>query len=134
MVSRDATLQIGALAVGFSLLVLWSLTNDGAAGESGFGAVALLFGLGWTFVVLAGAHLYLAARGAGGTIPVEARWRFVGLVALVLVLSALAVGLTAVEPVLGVRPELPVYATIAGLVVGYFLFEAREGYRDSQRS
>lgn len=129
VISRETTVQAGAVIVGVGLLLVWSAL-DGRFGPASSEAtvVDVLFGFGWTFVVLAGAHLYLARRGEDGMVPVDARWRFVIVVAASLGLFALAAVLTGAEPVAGVEPQLPVYATLATLLVGYFLYEAREGY------
>lgn len=131
MVSRDTAVHLAAIAVGFGVLAVWSLV-DGGLGLDGDGpsvlGIALAFG--WYFVVFAGAHLYLAARGEAGMVPTATRWRFVAVVAAALLLAGLGLALTAVESIFGLRPELPVFATAIGLFVGWFFYEARAGYRD----
>lgn len=129
MVSRDTQVQAGAVAIGVALLLGWSLVDGGSnAGESGVPIAETMFSLGVTFVVLAGSHLYLASRGEAGIVPVDARWRFVAVVATTLVLSLAAILLTEVEPVAGVEPHLPVLGVLAAVLAGYFVYEAREGY------
>lgn len=129
MVSRDSKLQAGALLVGIVLLVVWSLVDGGADSPGTGPALAdTLFGFGSAFVLLAGSHLYLASRGEGGMVPVDARWRFVVVVAVSLVLLLVGATLTAAEPVGGVEPALPVFGALLALLGGYVLYEAREGY------
>lgn len=129
MVSRDTAVHLAAIAVGFGALAVWSLV-DGGLGGDGPSVLGVALAFGWYFVVFAGAHLYLAARGADGMVPTATRWRFVAVVAATLILSGIGLALTAVEPIFGLRPELPVIATAIGLFVGWFLYEARAGYRD----
>lgn len=129
MVSRDTVAQIGAILVYVVLLVVWTFVSGGTdAAESLFDPVDLLFATGSLFLVFAGAHLYLAWRGEGGMVPVDARWRFVAVVGASLGLAVVAVSLLDVEPVAGVRPHLPVVGAVLALLVGYFVYEAREGY------
>jgi len=83
--------------------------------------------------IFGGAHLYYAARGEGGTVPVRARWRYVGLLAVLLAVGALVT-------VGGDRSLGPVGARTLGTVVGvlalaaYVVTESVAGYRASRDS
>jgi len=73
--------------------------------------------------VFGGAHLYYAVRGEDGTVPVTARWRYVGLLAVLLAVGALvAVG--------GARTLGTVVAVLA--LATYVLTESVAGYRASR--
>lgn len=129
MVSRDTKLQAGAVAVGVGLIFTWAYLEGGPGPvNEGLSILDSLFGFGITFVIVAGVHLFLATRGEGGELPADARWRFVIVAAVSLVLFALAAFLTEADAIAGLRPELPVYGVLGALLLGYFVFEAREGY------
>lgn len=122
MVSRDTSVHaaVVAIAIAAVLAINWAYPSI----DSPALAFVTLFFYG---LVLAGAHLFLAWLGEDGIVPVASRWRFVGLVAVVLALVA-GVLLTDPVDVLGVSS----HAILAGLaVVGtlvYWVLEARDGY------
>lgn len=127
MVSRDTRVQIGAGLTYIALLLIWGAV-DPLAAESVLDPINVLFSLAAMFVLFAGAHLYLAIRGEGGMVPVDARWRFVIAFAAALVLFFLGAVLADATPVAGIDPQVPVFAAAVVLLAGYFVYEAREGY------
>lgn len=135
MVSRDTFAHVAALAVAFALIAVVQMLvgpPSDSVGSPDFLTVAVA--VVWGFVVLAGAHLYLATRGHDGLVPTATRWRFVAVVAACLGLYALGVLATSLDSVAGIQPEWPFFATLAGLFVGWFLYEVRAGYRDARPS
>jgi hypothetical protein len=83
-------------------------------------------------LVFGGAHLYLAARGEGGSVPVQSRWRFLAFlaVAAVAALAAIAFG-DAVHDALGVGVRGIGVAFVAVVALAYLVVEARSGYLDA---
>lgn len=135
MVSRDTLAHLGALAVAVALVVLIQFlvgTPPETVGRPDL--LTVLVAAGWGFIVLAGAHLYLASRGVDGIVPTATRWRFVAVVAACVVLYGLGILATSLDPIVGIRPEWPVFAGVVGLFLGWFLYEARAGYRERRRS
>lgn len=127
MVSRDTSVHAGVVAVSIAALLVLSWLFPDA--ESSIVTFAVLVCYGF---VLAGAHLFLAWLGDDGVVPVSSRWRFVGLVAGVVVLAAVAVS---TEPV-SIGPVssdfvLAVVA-VAGILV-YWVLEAGSGYEAATR-
>lgn len=84
-------------------------------------------------LVFGGAHLYLAARGEGGSVPVESRWRFLVFlaVAAVAALAGIAFG-GRVHEALGVGVHGVGVAFVAVAALAYLVVEARAGYRDAR--
>ena len=127
MVSRDTSVHLAALAL--ALLVALAADYFGLWFESGPAAVAayLLF----NGLALGGAHLYLALRGEGGMVPSEARWRYVGALAVLLGVGAasLYVGDRTVGDVeLGTLGLALVLVT----VIAYLVVESVAGYRETR--
>jgi hypothetical protein len=121
MATRETWVQVGAVVVA---LGLWAVAASQLVGSVLADPLAVALGLATYFVVLAGSHLYLAMRGDGGSLGVAARWRFVGVTALVLAL--LGGALLAPESAL---PLDAVLVAVAGVVAaGWFVLEARAGY------
>ena len=122
MVSRDTAVQAAAVVVGATLAVLSTQFGPATSGS------ALLFGGASYVVVFAGAHVYLALRGDGESVPVAARWRFATLV--LTAVGAMAVGVTYSE----VSVAGTGLGTVVGaLFVGYWVYEAWDGYQASRR-
>ncbi len=129
MLSRETAVHGVFVFVAVSAVVVAEYT--GVLPESGPAAgvvSALVFG-----AIFGGAHLYYAARGEDGTVPVAARWRYVGLLAALLAVSTLvAVG--------GDRSLGPVGVETVGTVVGvlalatYLVTESVAGYRAARDS
>jgi len=124
MLSKDTTVQLGAVLVAVALMVVATRVGFMDGSPLVRGSFALLFyGL-----VFGGAHLYLAVRGEDGMVPVEARWRYVGMVAVLLGAGALLL-------VGGDRTVGPVAVQAVGTAVvvltllAYFVLEAIAGYR-----
>jgi hypothetical protein len=126
MVSRDTKLQIGVVSV---VIVFWVLLfgviEPGPIASVAFVAAAY-------FVILAGAHLYLALAGNSAMIPVAARWRYVGLAAVVAAavflegtVGNVQFGSVTLNKLLG--------GTFALAVAFYLVYEARVGYLASRQ-
>ncbi|ELY89451.1 hypothetical protein [Natrialba taiwanensis] len=129
MLSRDTTVHIGAVLSGLFVLVLADYLAIGL--ETGPGSVAvflLFYGL-----VLGGAHLVLAIRGEDGLIPVEARWRYVAMLVVVLGAGA-AIQYAGSSSIGSTDLELRTVglAVIALAVVAYLVNESVAGYRASR--
>ena len=127
MSPRETTVHGAIVFVAVSAVVVADYT--GILPESGpvAGVVSMLvFG-----AIFGGAHLYYAVRGEDGTVPVTARWRYVGLLAVLLAVGTLVT-------VGGDRSLGPVSARTVGTVVGvlalatYVLTESVAGYRASR--
>ncbi len=112
-----------------TMVVLVGLALLGYQPGSEWSVIELVLLVAFYVVAVAGAHLYLAARGRGGTVPVVARWRFVGAVTAVTVLLGLAQVATGLRSVAGLEPSavLAVLGFLLGL--GYVAYEALDGYR-----
>ena len=83
-------------------------------------------------LVFGGAHLYLAARGEGGSVPVESRWRFLAFLAAAAVAALVSVAFgDAVHEALGVGLYGVGAAFVAVVALAYLVVEARAGYRDA---
>jgi hypothetical protein len=131
MVSRDTLVHLVALALGTGLLAAWLAITDGPmVPERDLAPLGLAVVLVWYFVVFAGAHFVLAVRGEDGVVPTAARWRFVLALGATLVLLGVAALFATLDPVFGVRPELPALATALAVFLGWFVYEARQGYRE----
>jgi len=128
MLSRDTRVHLSVVGLAVAGLAVGSqLTPDP------LGPLAIIGVLLYNGLVLAGAHLYLAWRGEDGLVPVASRWRFIGAVAIVLVLGGISL-LT--DPVsVGPVSSDGLLAGFAVLVaVSYLLLEASAGYRASTDS
>jgi hypothetical protein len=127
MVSTETKVHVGAASLAILVVAVASLM--GILAESGLASgITALIAYGLLF---GGGHLYLAVRGEEGTVPVEARWRYLAMLGillgtggLVLVGSGRQVGPIAVETI-GT-------AVVVGTIVGYFLVEGIAGYRDTR--
>ncbi|MFC6952726.1 hypothetical protein [Halorubellus litoreus] len=95
-------------------------------------AVATAGAVVFNVLVFGGAHLYLAARGEAGSVPVASRWRFLAFlaVAAVAALAGIAFG-GAVHDALGVGVREVGVAFVAVAALAYLVVEARSGYRDA---
>jgi hypothetical protein len=128
MVSRETAVHASAVFLGIMvLLAAESLFDIGADSPVLSGVVIVLFyGL-----VLGGAHLYFALRGEDGIVPVESRWRFVALLAVVLGSGAVAAyGQDTTVGPLDLR-ALGLGVTLVA-ALAYVVSEAASGYRSSQ--
>ena len=126
MVSRDTKLQIELVSV---VIVFWALLF-GVIELSPVASVAFVAAA--YFVILAGTHLYFAVAGTSETIPIAARWRYVGVAAVVAAVVFLGsivgnaqFGSITLNQLLG--------SMLAVTVVAYLVYEARAGYLASRQ-
>ncbi|WP_135302603.1 hypothetical protein [Haloarcula amylovorans] len=122
MVSRDTVVQVGAVLVAMALAALSAQFGDLDA------TPALLLAALAYLVIFAGSHVYLALRGDGESVPVSARWRFVGLVLGAVVAFVVAVRYGGVE-VAGTTIGTLLAATVGVAGLGYVSYEIRDGYK-----
>lgn len=122
------------MAVALAFLVLagtsWAVQSYGLS-NAAFTAANVVFNV----LVFGGAHLYLAARGEGGSVPVDARWRFLAFLGVVAAAALLAVAFgSSVEAALSVdvRALGVGFVVVAG--VAYLVVEVRSSYRDAMAS
>ena len=126
MVSRDTSVQAAAVVVAMTLAAMSVQFGGGTSGRP------LLFGAASYIVVFAGSHIYLAVRGEGEAVPVAARWRFVALV--VTAVSAMVIGVNyRGASIAGTTLSTLLGLFVAVLFIGYWLYEARDGYVASRR-
>lgn len=125
MVSRETLFHaaVAGVALLLALVTTWAFPDAGSTVRAL--ALMVLYGL-----VYAGGHLLLALRGRDGSVPVSARWRFVALVAVLVVLGAVAyltdpvdAGPVTTDDLLG--------AVGVGAAVAYLAVEGVSGYRAS---
>ena len=128
MVSRETIVQVVVVIVAIALLVVAESVGVATDGVQSTALFVVFYGL-----VLGGAHLYLAARGEDGIVPVESRWRYLTALAVVLVVT---VGITygGDRTVAGVALESVGLAVVVVTVLAYLLAESVAGYRSSRRS
>lgn len=80
MISAETTVHVCAASLAIAVVAVADITGllsepGLASGITALIAHGLLFG---------GAHLYLAVRGDGGMVPVEARWRYLATLGVLL--------------------------------------------------
>lgn len=127
MVSRDTIVHTCAVVLAIAVLLGVEHYDVGTDGGPAPVPVFLLFyGL-----VLGGAHLYLAIRGEDGIVPVEARWRYVAMLAILLGAGAV-IFYGGDRTVAAVELEQFGFAIVAVTIIGYFLTESIAGYRESR--
>lgn len=99
--------------------------------EDGTGPGAIAVGLLFHGLLFGGGHLYLAIRGTDGSVPSNARWRYVAMLGLLLGGGAvvLSVGDRTIGPVTLETIWIPLFVLI---VCSYALSEAISGYRESR--
>ncbi|MFB6150946.1 MAG: hypothetical protein ABEJ40_03985 [Haloarculaceae archaeon] len=126
MVSTDTAVHVAVLTVAVASLFVLDAVFAGSTGAVPQAATFLVL----NGLVLAGAHFLLAVLGRDGLVPVDARWRFVGAVAVLLALGTVGI-LT--DPVsLGPVTTDELLAALGVLtMLGYLVSEARAGYRES---
>ena len=128
MVSRDTRVHAAVVAVSILALLAFSWAFPDTESPVLVFAVLVVYGF-----ILAGAHLFLAWLGEDGVVPVSSRWRFVGIVAGVLLLGAISLVTDPVQ--LGPVSSDFVLAVVAvaGILV-YWVLEASSGYADATES
>ena len=122
MVSRDTTVH--AAAVALAVVVLALVTQLGIdSGPPAIAATLLAYAL-----VLGGAHFYLALRGEDGIVPVESRWRYLAMLAVLF--AGVTLAALGGERTLGslALDTLGAAVTVGALLV-YFVAEGIAGYR-----
>ncbi len=125
MVSRDTAVHAVVVAVAIAALFALNLSLPDLDGSVLTVAVLGCYGL-----VLGGAHLFLAWSGDDGLVPAASRWRFVGVVAGVVLLGATSL---VTDPVSLGPVSSDVVLTVVAVtgVLGYWALEARSGYAES---
>ena len=129
---RLLKLQGLAVLLGLGLLAVGSVVFEFQPGD--VTPLYVLILLGSYFIIFAGVHVYLGIRGEGGAITVDARWRFVSVVAVVLILGTVAVFVESRQSVNGIDMGLTIGVVALLVFVGYFVYEIREGYRTGPES
>ncbi|OIB59063.1 hypothetical protein [Natrialba sp. SSL1] len=128
MVSRDTLVHIVSVTIGLLVLALVEYTGIGP--ETGPAPVAvflLFYGL-----VLGGAHFYLALRGEDGLIPVEARWRYVATLVVLLAAGA-AIFYGGGRAIATIPLESLGYIVLVVTLAAYLVTESVSGYRASRQ-
>lgn len=125
----ETGVHMAAIVAAFAVLAITSSVAEtfelspsvGAAGSVVFNAI-----------VFGGAHLYLAARGKDGSVPVASRWRFLAFLGAVVV-AAVAVVMVGgeTEAAMGVDARSVGYGFVLVIGLAYLVTEARAGYRDT---
>lgn len=130
--SNERSVHRTAVVLAFAVLAgtSWAVQAYGLS-DAAFAAANVLF----NGLVFGGAQLYLAARGEGGSVPVDARWRFLAFLGAVGVaaLGAIAYG-GAVEAAVGVDVRTLGVGFVVVVGVAYLAVETRAAYRDSLSS
>lgn len=126
MVSRDTAVHVAAVLIAFSILFVAGYYDVAETGPASVVLFLLFYGL-----VLGGAHLYLAVRGADGLVPVEARWRYVTVLAVLLVAGA-AVFYGGDRTLATIELETIGMAVVVVTTVVYVVTESVAGYRASR--
>jgi hypothetical protein len=129
---RWLKLQGLAVLLGLGLLAVGSVVFEFQPGD--VTPLYVLLFLGSYFIIFAGVHVYLGIRGEGGAITVDARWRFVVVVALVLSLGTVTGLVASRQRVNGIDMGLTIGVLALFVFVGYFVYEIREGYRTGSES
>ena len=127
MISRGTSVHIVAVVVCITVLGILESTDFGPElGSPPIVGFLLFYGL-----VLGGAHFYLAVRGEDGLIPVDARWRYVAALVVLLVAGAGTV-YGGDRTVATIELETVGTVVIVLTVVAYFVTESVAGYRASR--
>jgi hypothetical protein len=125
MVSVDTVVHVAVVVLALALLSALNAVADFGQPVAQVALFVVFYGL-----VLGGAHFILALRGRNGIVPVASRWRFLGLVAVIILLGSVSLVVGPVD--LGPVSSSTVLTVLGvGAVAGYWLLEARDGYRDA---
>ncbi|MDS0281382.1 hypothetical protein [Haloarcula onubensis] len=127
MALRETKTQLAAVALAMALATLW--LGFGLANPIASGLLVVTFYV----LVFAGAHAYLALRGDGDSVPVDARWRFVGLVVFGVLAVTLGNAFARVE-VAGQSLGTVAWAAVLAVFAGYWYYESRDAYRQTRPS
>lgn len=127
MVTRDTVVHLVALVIGVALLFGAAALDVVPDTETATIAVLVLFyGL-----ALGGAHLYLALRRDDGMVPARARWRYLTMLAVLLVTGAV-IGVAGEAAVLGVDVSSFGLVVIVATLLVYLYMESRAGLRSTR--
>lgn len=126
MVSRDTTVHIGAVLLAMFVFFLLQFLGS-EVGTDGVSVVVFLLVYG---LVFGGSHLYLALRGDDGMVPVGARWRYLAMVAVLLVTGAVSLTV-GTQTVGGIEVNTIVLLVAVVTLVSYFVTENISSYRES---
>jgi hypothetical protein len=127
--TNERSVHFTAVALAFAVLAgtSWAVQAYGLS-DAAFTAANVAFNV----LVFGGAHLYLAARGEGGSVPVDARWRFLAFLGVVAAAALIAVAFgPSVEAALGVDVRALGVGFVVVVGVAYLAIEARASYRDA---
>lgn len=125
MVSRETKAHVGAIVV--AGLVFLGAVALGVGVDGGPATVAVL--IAFYGIALAGGHAYLAVRSDEGEIPVESRWRYLAMLAVVFAGALLAVYGQSADSATLERAGLALAVLV---VVVYAVVEARDSYHESR--
>jgi hypothetical protein len=127
--TNERSVHFTAVALAFAVLAgtSWAVQAYGLS-DAAFTAANVAFNA----LVFGGAHLYLAARDEGGSVPVDARWRFLAFLGVVAAATLLGVAFgSSVEAALGVDVRALGVGFVVVVAVAYLAIEARASYRDA---
>lgn len=126
MLSRDTTVHLLALLLALTVVLLAAALGVGTEGTEAVLLAVVFYGL-----ALGGAHLYLAVRDEEGLVPVASRWRYVGV--LTVVLGAWAIATLAGDVTVGFVELSTLLLVLVAVTIGiYVLLESVAGYRASR--
>lgn len=125
----ETAVQFGAVVVAFLVLgAMYSAADSLQLSNATAAAGSVIFNA----IVFGGAHLYLAVRGEGGSVPVSSRWRFLAALGAVVAAALLAIAFRdPIEAATGFGAQAIGLAFFAVVALAYVVAEARAGYRDS---
>lgn len=128
MVSRDTRVHLAVVGLTVALLIVVQLL----AAQVGVDLPELLLFAVFYGLVFGGAHLYLAVRDDGGLVPPRSRWRYVGVLAALLLVGTATAIANGGRSVAGLELRTVAWVLAGLLIAGYFLTEARDGYRSTR--
>jgi len=128
MVSRDTTVHVAVV-----LFVLVALIGIQQAFPDLDPRVWIVFGMVGYGLILGGSHLLLAWRENDEMVPVSSRWRFVAFVAVVVVAAGVSLFTDPID-IGGVSSNSILAGTALLALLGYWISEARSGYRETSEN
>lgn len=127
--TNETAVQVSAALVAFAVLLAFDAFGSALnLGDAGVAAGSVLFNV----VVFGGAHLYLAARGEDGSVPVASRWRFLAALGAVATAALVAIAFPGpIEAATGLGARAVGFAFFGVVALAYLALEARSGYREA---